>query len=409
MNLARLTAEIEELASISEHPAPAVTRVLFSDEDRRARAWLVEKCHAAGLSTRIDAVGNLFARREGSDPTLPALATGSHIDAIPNAGKYDGVVGVLGGLEALRSLDERGIRLRHAVELILFTAEEPTRFGIGCLGSRLLAGALDPEAADALRDKDGTSLAAFRASEGWAGSLESVRLAPGHYAAFLELHIEQGPILEREGLDIAAVEKIAAPAALRVRFVGEGGHAGAVLMPDRHDAGLGAAEAALALEKRVVTSGSPDCVGTTGIVRLLPGAINSVPCEALLEMDIRDTRLSSRDGVLAALRDDLEEIARRRGLQSTVETISADPPAVCDPRLVEAIERVASEAGLSCRRLVSRAYHDSLFLARIAPTAMIFIPCHQGYSHRPDEYSSPTQIANGVEVLVGALRKADEI
>lgn len=405
MSIERLAAEIDELAAISDVPAPAVTRVLFSPEDLRARKWFLSKCREAGLAVRTDAVGNIFARRDGTDPSLPPLATGSHIDAIPNAGKFDGVVGVLGGLEALRQLDADGHRLRHSVELILFTAEEPTRFGIGCLGSRLLAGTLDPAVADAFRDKNNQSLAALRSHAGCHGSLDSVKLEAGHYAAFVELHIEQGPLLEREQLDIGIVEKIAAPAALRVTFTGEGGHAGAVLMPDRHDAGLGAAEAALALERFVLASGCPDTVGTTGVVSLHPGAINSVPCRAVLEMDIRDTRLDTRDGVLEKLRTELQEIARRRGLALAIETISADPPATCDPRLLAAIESAA--AGLRARRMISRAYHDSLFMARIAPTAMIFIPCRNGWSHRPDEFSSTAQIQNGVEVLARTLRELD--
>lgn len=398
-------AEIAELAAISEHPAPAVTRVLFSPKDLEARAWLESRCRAAGLATRFDAAGNFFARWEGSDPTLPALATGSHTDAIPNAGMFDGVVGVLGGLEAIRALDEAGHRLRHPVELIMFTAEEPTRFGIGCLGSRLLSGALDPAAAAALRDNEGRTFEDWRLAVGCRGGLDSVRLPEGHYAAFVELHIEQGPILEREGISIGAVEKIAAPAALRVRFTGEGGHAGAVLMPGRRDASLGAAEAALALEKLARESASPDCVGTTGVFRIHPGAINSVPCEAVVEMDIRDTDLASRDAVVDGLRAAVAEIAARRGLGASVETINIDPPAACDSQLVELIEKAAGTDAV--RRMVSRAYHDSLFMARIAPTAMIFIPCRNGYSHRPDEFAAPEDIERGVEVLAKTLAAAD--
>jgi acetylornithine deacetylase/succinyl-diaminopimelate desuccinylase-like protein len=180
-------------------------------------------------------------------------------------------------------------------------------------------------------------------------------------------------------------------------------------MPDRHDAALGAAETALAVEQRVLESGSPDCVGTAGLWRILPGAINSVPCEAVMEIDIRDTQIRSRDGVLEGLRRDIEEIASRRGLQVTIETISADPPATCAPEVIEAIEAAVQCEGLTARRLVSRAYHDSLFLARVAPTSMIFIPCHRGYSHRPDEFSSPDQIARGVAVLAESIRLLDSL
>ena len=403
----RLSTEIEILAGFSEAPAPAVTRVLFSQEDQFARVWLRERCAAAGLEMRQDAVGNFFARWVGSEPELPAFATGSHIDAIPNAGKYDGVVGVLGGLEAIRALQSAGVRLRHSLDLLLFTAEEPTRFGLGCLGSRLLSGRLDPERAQALVDKDGLTLAQWRGSVGWEGPLASVKLSVADYAAFFELHIEQGPILEREMLDIGAVEAIAAPAALRVKYIGEGGHAGAVLMPQRRDASLGAAELALAVERLALASGSPDTVGTTGVFRILPGAINSVPCEALLEIDIRDTQLSSRDWVVNCVQQEARAIAEERGLELSIEVISSDPPATCDPRLVELVEAAAAESGASCRRMISRAYHDSLFMAQIMPTVMIFIPCYKGYSHRPDEFSSEEQIRKGVEVLARTMMAAD--
>lgn len=404
----RLNAEIDLLAGFSEAPAPAVTRVLFSEEDRFARAWLRSLCEDAGLECRQDAVGNFFARWPGLEPDLAPLATGSHIDAIPNAGKFDGVVGVLGALEAIRALQRGGVRLRRSLDLLMFTAEEPTRFGLGCLGSRLLAGTLDPAHAAQLADKQGVTLAEWRERAGWdaLGDLASVQLAEGAYAGFFELHIEQGPILEETGQDIGVVEKIAAPAALRVRFTGEGGHAGAVLMPARRDASLGAAELALEVERLAKTSGSPDTVGTTGLWRILPGAINSVPCEAVLEIDIRDTQLESRDAVVTGTQVAAMEIARRRGLDLALEIISSDPPAICDPRLVELALEAADAAGATSRRMISRAYHDSLFMAHIAPTVMIFIPCYKGYSHRPDEYSSPGQIAKGVEVLARTIAAA---
>ncbi|HMF88774.1 MAG TPA: M20/M25/M40 family metallo-hydrolase, partial [Gemmatimonadaceae bacterium] len=208
-----LQRELDALAEISEQPAPIVTRVLFSEADLRARRFIKRLCADAGLELREDAVGNLFARWPGKNPGLPPVATGSHIDAIPNAGKYDGVVGVRGGLEAIRALKRVGFEPARAVELIVFTAEEPTRFGIGCLGSRLLSGVLAPEKAAGLRDREGVSLEEWRARAGRAeAALGSVRLRRGCYSAFVELHIEQGPLLEREGIPIGIVEKIAAPA-----------------------------------------------------------------------------------------------------------------------------------------------------------------------------------------------------
>ncbi len=400
----RLDREIDELSLISAHPLPAVTRVLFSDEDLKARAWLTGLAEKAGFSTRTDAVGNLFIRWEGSDSTLPPVATGSHTDAIPNAGKYDGVVGVLGGLEAMRSLKESGFEPLSSIELIMFTAEEPTRFGIGCLGSRMMAGTTSAWAARALRDPEGTGLEDLREFAGCSGELESVQLKKGIYSAFVELHIEQGPILEAEGTDIGIVEKIAAPAAFRIRLTGQGGHAGAVLMPGRRDALLAAAEIALVVEKAALESGSPDTVGTTGVMIVKPGAINSIPCDVLMEIDFRDTNLDARGRALQRIRRESEAICSLRDIGFEWTFINEDPPAICDPDLVELALKTATEAGFSTKRMISRAYHDSLFMARLAPVTMIFIPCFKGYSHRPDEYSSPDAIRKGVEVLAGTLR-----
>lgn len=399
-----LQRQIDELAAISEQPPPVVTRVLFCEADLRARKFVERLCAEAALIVREDAVGNLFARWPGRDAALPPVATGSHIDAIPNAGRYDGVVGVLGALEAIRALRRVGFKPTRAIELIVFTAEEPTRFGLGCLGSRLLSGVLASDQAATLRDQDGVSLEQWRERAGLcARPLDSVPLNKGCYSAFIELHIEQGPLLEQEKIPIGIVEKIAAPATLRVELTGEGGHAGAVLMPERHDALLAGAEIALAVERAVTSTGSPDTVGTTGVFRIEPGAVNSVPCRAHLEIDVRDTQLASRDRALTEIRQATVDICHRRGIQHAIETLNADPPALCDPRLVQTVGQAASALGLACRRMISRAYHDSLFMAQVCPTTMIFIPCRQGVSHRPDEYSSPEQIQDGVAVLAETL------
>ncbi len=394
---------ISQLAAISDAPPPAVTRVVFTDSDRRARALLTRLCDEAGLSVRADAVGNTFARWTGREPTLTAVATGSHIDAIPNAGAYDGTVGVLGGLDAIRRLRLGGFVPRRSIELIIFTAEEPTRFGIGCLGSRLLAGALDESAGQRLTDADGRSLDEVRTEAGYTGPLSSVRLAPEAYHAFVELHIEQGPLLEQRQLDIGAVVAIAAPASLRVNIDGVGGHAGAVLMPDRHDALLAGAEIALAVERAALATGAIDTVATTGVCQVVPGAVNSVPSRVVLEVDVRDIDAARRDAALTAIRQASEAIASRRGVTVTITPINADPPATCAPHIVDLITASCDQRGLRYERMISRAYHDSLFMSRLAPTAMIFIPCRGGVSHRPDEYASPEQIVKGTTVLADTL------
>ena len=409
----RLMAELTTLAAISEAEPPVVTRVVFSEADLRARAYVKKLCRETGLTIREDAVGNTFARWDVPEAeTVPAdgselapVATGSHIDAIPNAGAYDGGVGVLGGLEAIRALQRAGFEPRRPIELVIFTSEEPTRFGIGCLGSRMMGGVLSPERTGKLRDKEDRGLDELRERAGFSGELNSVLLPPGHFHAFVELHIEQGPLLEREGIDVGIVTAIAAPASLKILIEGEGGHAGALLMPDRHDALAAAAELILALEAAAKSTGAIDTVGTVGVCEVFPGAVNSVPSRVRLETDIRDTDGDRRDGVLAKLRSVAEEVAARRGVRIAFETVNADPPAACDAAVLAAVQGAADAAGKSSKRMVSRAYHDSLFVARIAPVAMIFTPCRGGVSHRPDEYASPEWIANGVEVLAGALAR----
>lgn len=397
------TQELETLAAFSDTEAPSVTRIVFSEQDLRARAWLRGLCEAVSLAIREDAVGNTFIRWEGSDPSLPAVATGSHIDAIPHSGRYDGTVGVLGGLEAIRSLRGAGFRPRRSIELILFTSEEPTRFGIGCLGSRLMSGVLSPSVDDTLRDSEGASLKEVRNRAGFQGELESTRLMAGCYEAFVELHIEQGPLLERRGVPIGVVTAIAAPASLRLTIEGQGGHAGAVLMPDRHDAFLAAAELALALEAAAKGTGAIDSVATTGVCDIHPRAINSIPSRVVLEADIRDTDGDRRDGMIDKLEDACAEVSARRGVRISKQFINRDAPAACDPHIVEAVAAVCAADGIAVDRMVSRAYHDSLFMAWLCPASMIFIPCRNGYSHRPDEYASPEAVELGVRVLAGTL------
>ena len=403
INAKQLLDELQTLATFSSEPAPVVTRIVFSEADRAAREYVKGLAADAGLRTREDAVGNTFFRWAGTDDSLPAVGTGSHIDAIPNAGMYDGTVGVLGGLEAIRALQRSGFRPTRSIELLLFTSEEPTRFGIGCLGSRLLSGTLTADAARKLKDSEEKGLEEVCRKAGFTGELETVMLPPGDYAHFVELHIEQGPLLEREELSIGVVTNIAAPASLRIVIEGEGGHAGALLMPQRRDALAAAAEVILAVETAARATGIMDTVATVGICDVFPGAVNSVPSRACLSLDVRDTDEARRDGVLERIARVCSEITVRRGVTITSEMLNADAPAVSSAKIIAAIESACATQGITSKRMVSRAYHDSLFMARITPMAMIFIPCRSGVSHRPDEYAKPEDIARGVLVLAQTL------
>ncbi len=401
----RLLAELETLAAFSDAAPPAVTRIVFTPADLKARAWVISRCEEAGLTVRQDAIGNIFARWNGTDPSAPAVGTGSHIDAIPNAGKYDGVVGVLGGLEAIRALRRSGFRPKNSLELLVFATEEPTRFGIGCLGSRLLSGTLSADAAAKLKDRDGKSMDEVRRKAGLNGNLQDVELPAGYYKGFVELHIEQGPLLERAQTSLGIVMRIAAPASLRISIEGAGGHAGGVLMPDRKDALCAAAELILAIESAARSSGAPDTVATVGVCEVFPGAVNSIPSRVHLTLDIRDTDQARRDGVIQTIERVWQNISTKRQVSIQSELLNADAPADCAPEVRKAISESCREHGFPFLEMVSRAYHDSLFISRIAPTGMLFIPCRNGYSHRPDEYAAPEDIARGALVLAEALAK----
>jgi len=428
INADRLLRELHHLARITDcpptqdkslpEPTQAVTRIVFTPRDLEARAWLNTLAEAAGFSVRTDAIGNTFFRWTGSHPELGAVGTGSHTDAIPHSGMYDGTVGVLGGLEAMRALKESGFQPKRTIETLMFTSEEPTRFGIGCIGSRLLGGVIDPVTADQLPDRlpetepdapTGLTLAQVRAQAGFTGSLSDIKLASDYYHAWVELHIEQGPLLEREGIQFGIVTNIAAPAAYRYTVEGFGGHAGALLMPDRRDALCGAAELILAIEQFTLEanarSGGVDSVATVGMVAVHPGAVNSVPSRVLVTLDIRDTDVARRDHTMAQLHARIHEIEARRRLKITEETTNADVPAVASEHIVSTLEDICRSENISYKKMVSRAYHDSSFMARVAPVAMLFIPCRNGVSHRPDEYSTPEDIARGTQVLALALAR----
>ncbi|MQL96638.1 hypothetical protein Taro_029320 [Colocasia esculenta] len=451
-----LQRQIDELSAFSDTPAPSVTRILYSEKDVLARRYIKDIMGHLGLSIREDAIGNIFARWEGYEAELSAVATGSHIDAIPYSGKYDGVVGVLGALEAINALKrhvnlmdiicaciEESLKLKchviysstlhvsvcvwgfnslsnhlsevsgflpkRSLEVILFTSEEPTRFGISCLGSRLLAGSKPlAESLKVTVDGQNTSFFDAAAFAGYAkngGDISSVFMKKGHYFAFLELHIEQGPILEKEGIPIGVVTAIAAPASIKVRFEGSGGHAGAVLMPTRNDAGLAAAELSLAVEKHVLDSGSVDTVGTVGILELHPGAINSIPSKSNLEIDTRDIDESRRNEVIEKIHQSAVKIAEKRGVKlSEFKIVNQDPPARSDDMIINATVTTSQQLNLSHKLMISRAYHDSLFMARSSCCTNTclnlnahHLPAAAGYSHKPEEYASPMDIANGVK------------
>jgi hydantoinase/carbamoylase family amidase len=359
----------------------------------------------AGLEVRLDAVGNLFGRWTGAEPDAPLVLTGSHVDTTLNAGRYDGVLGVLGAIEAVHRLRAAATVPRRSIELVAWAGEEP-RFGTGCVGSRAAAGRLERADLDRLRDRDGTTMATALREAGFdPDDLHAAAIDPATVHALVELHIEQGIVLESGGEPIGVVTAIAAPHDFRLTFRGAATHAGATPMHLRRDALAGAAEAMTALERIVRASASGTTVGTVGVIRARPGAINVVPGEAELDVDVRDSDLAARtqvvDEVLAAGR----EIAARRGLELEVTPIVEDTPVACGPSVVAAAEDAVRELGLPYRRMISGAYHDAMVMGTRVPTGMIFVPSAGGVSHHPDEHTDAADLERGVQVLAGTLAR----
>src|SRR5258707_2550849 len=283
--------------------------------------------------------------------------------------------------------------------------EEPMRVSIGILDRLLLCECLKADASGRLTDREGEAMDEVRSKAGLHGNLQDVKLPTGYYKGFVELHIEQGPLVERAKTPLGIVWSIAAPASLRISLEGSGGHAGGVLMPDRRDALCAAAELILAVESAACSSGAPDTVATVGVCEVCPGAVNSIPSRVRMMLDIRDTDLARRDGVMQVIERASQDTAAKRHVSIQSELLNADAPADCDPEVRAALADSCRKHGFQFLEMVSRAYHDSLFISRIAPTGMLFIPCRNGYSHRPDEYAAPEDITPGVLVLAEALAK----
>jgi hydantoinase/carbamoylase family amidase len=401
-----LAQAIDRLAEFNDDPAAGgITREVFTPTYAAGLEWVAERMRDAGARTRLDAFGNLWGRWEGTEPDAPRVVTGSHVDTTLNAGKYDGVVGVLGAIEAVRALREAGHIPRRSIEVIAFAGEEP-RFGTGCIGSRALVGALQRDDLDRLADRDGVTLAQALTQAGLdPDRVPESALDPEQVHAFVELHIEQGIVLETGGEQIGVVTAIAAPHDLRLAFHGAATHSGATPMRLRRDALAGAAEAMVELERLARESPSQTTVGTVGVLRLRPGAINVVPGDVELDVDVRDTDRAAREAVVDGLVSAARAIAERRDLTLDVTPIVQDEPVTCSPIVVDAAREACQELGLSHREMISGAYHDAMILAAKVPVGMVFVPSRAGVSHHPDEYTPPEQVAHGVDVLAGVLRR----
>jgi ureidoglycolate amidohydrolase len=397
---------IEELAGFNDDPdAGGITREVFTPTYATALEYVAGLMRDAGLAVRMDAFGNLYGSWEGSDPAAACVRTGSHVDTTLNAGRFDGVVGVLGAIDAVARLRDAGHVPTRTIEVVAFAGEEP-RFGAGCIGSRAVMGELSREDLDRMADRDGVTLAQALQGAGLdPDAVPSARWRAEDVHAFVELHIEQGIVLESSGEQIGVVTAIAAPHDLRVTFQGAATHAGATPMALRHDALAGAAEAMVELERLAVESPSGTTVGTVGVLRLRPGAINVVPGEVEIDVDVRDSDPAARQAVVDGFVAAVGVLASRRGLRAIVDELVRDEPASCAPFVVQAAQEACAELGLAHREMISGAYHDALIVSREIPVGMLFVPSVGGVSHHPDEFTEAADVDRGVAALGAVLAR----
>lgn len=401
----RLRSDFEALAAFHDPQRPGWTRGAFSAPYVASRDWVTARMTEAGLSVRRDTANNLIGTLAGRREGAPALVTGSHTDTVEGGGRFDGIIGVLGALEAVRTLGDAGISLEHEVRVVDFFNEEPNQFGLSCLGSRALVGEVNEQHLR-LDDGAGETLAdAWKRVGGSPDRLAEARWSEDQVAAFLELHIEQGPVLEREGLPLAVVSSIAGIDRYRLEFTGQPDHAGATPMDYRHDAACAAAEAVLAVERLASQDGRG--VATSGRIEVEPGAPNVVPGTARVWVEFRSGDRKWLDVCREKLTAEARSASARRGVNGDMRRLSAVDPVAADARVQELLARGNERLGLAHRTMFSGAGHDAAHMARLAPMGMLFVPSHGGRSHCPEEWTDLEQVATGAQALAQGLIELD--
>lgn len=397
----RLLARLRDLGRIGAAPGGGVSRLAFSEADVAARAWLRDEAEGHGLEARTDTAGNLVVRRRGDPTDVPVVMTGSHLDTVVRGGTLDGAYGVVAGLEVLETLQEHAVELPCPPVLVAFANEEGASFRLPMWGSRAIAGATAGLPLDA-GGVDGRDLRqALAAVGGDLARLGECRWPAGSIAAFVELHVEQGPVLEDAAVDIGLVEAIVGRRVLEIELRGQARHSGTTPMVARHDALAAAAEVVHAVER--LATGGPCLAATVGRLEVCPNMVNVVPDRARLCADLRAPDDGLLDVADERLRADLAAVAARRGVE--VEVVAADriPPAPMDPGVQAVLREVTATLGRSWIALASGAGHDAQFMATVAPTGMVFVPSHRGISHAPEEHTDAVDLVQGADVLLHAL------
>ena len=398
----RLWGELMETAAIGGTPKGGICRLTLTDLDRQVRDWFRARCEALGCTVTVDDMGAMFARRPGQQD-IPPIAMGSHLDTQPTGGKFDGVLGVLAALEALRTLVEAGYETYAPIEVVNWTNEEGSRFAPAMVASGVFAGAFTRDWAHARQDREGNTFGSALADIGYLGA----EICGRHeLSAFFELHIEQGPILEAEGKEIGVVTAVQGMRWYEVTVVGQDAHTGATPMHLRKNALIGAARLTERVDQ-IAQAHAPLAVGTVGLMEVKPNSRNVVPGEVFFSVDLRHPESAVLDSMEQMLIASLGEICDPLGLGVTMNRIWDQPPVRFDPECVEAVRSGVAASGFSARDIVSGAGHDAAYVARVAPTAMIFVPCRGGISHNEAEFSSKEQCASGAQVLLQAVLDYD--
>jgi N-carbamoyl-L-amino-acid hydrolase len=401
-----LQGTLEKLSEFGRNPEGGVTRVGFSENDLAAREYVTSLMKQAGLEVHVDPSGNLFGRRAGSEK-LPALLFGSHIDSVPHGGNFDGDVGSMGAIEVIRALNDGSVKTRHPLEVVIWTNEEGHHFGLGTLGSGVAAGLLGPEILER-RDEQGLTLADWLRRYGQEPShLTDARIPRGALAGYLELHIEQGPILDETKVPIGVVQGIVGLKRWKCVATGFANHAGTTPMNRRKDALAAASKDVLAVREVVRAEGGRQ-VGTVGYMKAEPGAINVIPGRVEFPVELRDLDAAKIDSMWERIQERFKQTDKEENVETQCTQLDDVVPARTDPGLQTSIRDAAKAAGLATSDLPSGAVHDAQQIAAIAPIGMIFVPSRDGISHSPKEFTSWEDVANGAEVLYRSVLLLDD-
>jgi len=381
-----------------------ITRVAYTNEEQACLHALMRMCKDAKMEVRLDSAGNLIARKEGRNPDLPPVVMGSHIDSVYQGGKYDGTVGVTAALEIINRFNEKGIETEHPIEVISFACEESSRFGVSTVGSKAMAGRINKEKFRQLQDKDGITMEeAFALCALDFNSIDTAFRENEQFKAFFEMHIEQGPVLENEKKKIGIVTGIAAPARFIVKIYGIASHSGTTPMEMRKDAFLGAAEIALELEKAAIAEQDYGTVATVGVVNVQPGAMNIVPGEVELKIDIRSSSIGSRKRVLNRLTEIISSVEQQRQLAIHTKEISMEEPVLLSEELIMELKQICEQKQLPYKLMQSGAGHDAMNMTVFGSVGLIFIPSKDGLSHHPNEHTDLADILTGIDLLEAAV------